>query len=239
MAMPGLNSLSELMHIFSLSLLVPTVGGLLALLAWSLFEMGGYLAEIRQRRQEETWDVTILLQELGRYRPEKGIDWDELFTRHQTPPSIKREFLKFAANPGISPATRKILARRLLETREEYAARVLDRTDVLAKVGPMLGLMGTLIPLGPGLAALSSGDLAALSQAVIVAFDTTVTGLVVGGLCFWITRRRQRRFERALGLQEAVLETMLEVMDNNAAPKSKTNLAAVERRPDERACQFA
>lgn len=50
----------------------------------------------------------------------------------------------------------------------------------MAKLSPMLGLMGTLIPLGPGLAALGDGDVKILSTAMSVAFDTTVLGLLSG-----------------------------------------------------------
>lgn len=41
------------------------------------------------------------------------------------------------------------------------------------QLGPILGLLGTLIPLGPGLAALGSGDIVTLAEALTVAFDTT------------------------------------------------------------------
>ena len=50
------------------------------------------------------------------------------------------------------------------------------------QLGPILGLLGTLIPLGPGLAALGSGDIVTLAEALTVAFDTTVTGLLIGYL---------------------------------------------------------
>lgn len=53
------------------------------------------------------------------------------------------------------------------------------------QLGPILGLLGTLIPLGPGLAALGSGDIVTLAEALTVAFDTTVTGLVIGALAYW------------------------------------------------------
>ena len=53
------------------------------------------------------------------------------------------------------------------------ARRRIERADLLARVGPMLGLMGTLIPLGPGLAALGQGNVTILADAVTVAFDTT------------------------------------------------------------------
>jgi len=74
----------------------------------------------------------------------------------------------------------------------------IGRADMLARVGPMLGLMGTLIPLGPGLAALGNGDVAELAAAVTVAFDTTVIGLAVGALGFCLGRARRRLYDRRL-----------------------------------------
>ncbi|MEM8606992.1 MAG: MotA/TolQ/ExbB proton channel family protein [Myxococcota bacterium] len=86
----------------------------------------------------------------------------------------------------------------------EALARVrIGRADLLARIGPMLGLMGTLIPLGPGLAALGDGNVAVLAQAVTVAFDTTVLGLLVGVLAFIVSRLRRRWYEALLDTLEA------------------------------------
>ncbi|MEO1269504.1 MAG: MotA/TolQ/ExbB proton channel family protein [Myxococcota bacterium] len=86
-------------------------------------------------------------------------------------------------------------------------ARVrIERVDILARVGPMLGLMGTLIPLGPGLAALGQGDVALLAQAVTVAFDTTVLGLLVGIIGFAIGRLRRRWYDQVLTRMERAEE---------------------------------
>lgn len=83
--------------------------------------------------------------------------------------------------------------------RADAVARArIGRSDVLARVGPMLGLMGTLIPLGPGLAALGAGNVAVLAEAVTVAFDTTVLGLLVGVLAFGVGRFRRRWYEALL-----------------------------------------
>lgn len=82
-----------------------------------------------------------------------------------------------------------------LKQFEAYANKRLERTDLLAKSGPILGLMGTLIPLGPGLAALNSGNLDILSTAITVAFDTTVVGLLAGLIAFIIARMRRRWYE--------------------------------------------
>ncbi|MGM0411893.1 MAG: MotA/TolQ/ExbB proton channel family protein [Pseudomonadota bacterium] len=76
--------------------------------------------------------------------------------------------------------------------------RRIERADLLARLGPMLGLMGTLIPLGPGLAALGDGDLTQLARAVRVAFDTTVVGLLVGVAGFLLGRLRRRWYDEAL-----------------------------------------
>lgn len=78
----------------------------------------------------------------------------------------------------------------------------IGRVDVIARVGPMLGLMGTLIPLGPGLAALGRGDVSALAAAVTVAFDTTVVGLAIGILGFGIGKARRRHYDRLVDRME-------------------------------------
>jgi len=65
-----------------------------------------------------------------------------------------------------------------------------------------LGLMGTLIPLGPGLSALGEGDLTVLTTAMSVAFDTTVLGLLVGIVGFVIGRVRRRWYEDVLTRME-------------------------------------
>ena len=75
---------------------------------------------------------------------------------------------------------------------EQYAKKRLERSDILSKSGPILGLMGTSVPLGPGLSALNSGNLDILSTAITVAFDTTVIGLLAGLITFVISRMRRR-----------------------------------------------
>lgn len=78
---------------------------------------------------------------------------------------------------------------------ENYASIRLERTDLLARSGPILGLMGTLIPLGPGLMALGKGNLDILATALTVAFDTTVIGLLIGLAAYVLSRIRRRQYE--------------------------------------------
>ncbi|RFA26837.1 flagellar motor protein MotA [Alkalilimnicola ehrlichii] len=85
---------------------------------------------------------------------------------------------------------------------ERMGRRRIERADLIARIGPMLGLMGTLIPLGPGLAALGRGELEVLAQALTVAFDTTVLGLLAGIVGFLLGRLRRRWYDQVLDALE-------------------------------------
>ena len=86
---------------------------------------------------------------------------------------------------------------------QKIARHRLERADLLARIPPMLGLMATIIPLGPGLAALGEGDPAKLASAVTVAFDATVLGLVAGIVGLVIGKLRRRWYEETLDAMEA------------------------------------
>lgn len=85
---------------------------------------------------------------------------------------------------------------------QTIARHRLERADLLARIPPMLGLMATIIPLGPGLAALGQGDPAQLASAVTVAFDATVLGLVAGIAGLVIGKLRRRWYEELLETME-------------------------------------
>lgn len=124
---------------------------------------------------------------------------------------------------GIAIGERTSGLQRLIaggdaQALEHYGRRRIERADILARVAPMLGLMGTLIPLGPGIAALSRGEFEILARAVSVAFDTTVIGLAVGILGFLLGRLRRRWYDRALAtLEYAARAVPLHVVDPDPA----------------------
>ena len=97
---------------------------------------------------------------------------------------------------------RRLIASGDLLRVQTLARHRLERADLLARIPPMLGLMATIIPLGPGLAALGQGNPAQLASAVTVAFDATVLGLVagIGGLV--VGKLRRRWYEEALEAME-------------------------------------
>lgn len=86
----------------------------------------------------------------------------------------------------------KALTERLLSDFEIAADQELSIPKSLGKLGPILGLMGTLIPMGPALAGLAQGDIASMAYNMQVAFATTVIGLVVSAIGFVVLQIRQR-----------------------------------------------
>ncbi|VUT27936.1 MAG: MotA/TolQ/ExbB proton channel family protein [Candidatus Syntrophoarchaeum sp. GoM_oil] len=82
-----------------------------------------------------------------------------------------------------------------LQKLEIMIAKQLERTKVVIRLGPMFGLMGTLIPMGPALLALTTGDVNTLANNLIIAFGTTVIGLLVGGLAYLLYTVRTRWYK--------------------------------------------
>ncbi len=96
-------------------------------------------------------------------------------------------------------------AEQALVAYELAVQRRLDRTRILVRAGPALGLMGTLIPLAPGLAALGRGEVATLASDLRTAFAATVVGLLVGTVAYGLTLTRTRMYTEDLASLERVV----------------------------------
>lgn len=81
---------------------------------------------------------------------------------------------------------------KVLADFELLADKEMATAKTLAKMGPMLGLMGTLIPMGPALVGLSTGDIASMAYNMQVAFATTVIGLFIAAVGFIVLQTKQR-----------------------------------------------
>ena len=88
--------------------------------------------------------------------------------------------------------------------------RVTSIAELAAKAAPMVGLMGTLIPLGPGIDALSRGDMTMLAQSLLVAFNTTVVGLISAVLCLVVAKVRRRWNADYVNALEAMQATLFD-----------------------------
>lgn len=82
----------------------------------------------------------------------------------------------------------------------------MDRLRILVRVAPSLGLIGTLIPMGTGLAALGQGDMTKLTTDLVIAFTTTVVGLAIGTAAFVFYTVRRRWIEEDIKNMELATE---------------------------------
>jgi biopolymer transport protein ExbB/TolQ len=85
----------------------------------------------------------------------------------------------------------------------------MDRLRILVRAAPSLGLIGTLIPMGTGLAALGQGDMTRLTTDLVIAFTTTVVGLAIGTLAFFFYTVRRRWIEEDIKNMELATEVVM------------------------------
>lgn len=92
---------------------------------------------------------------------------------------------------------------------EEQLRHALNGPRALVKIGPSLGLIGTLIPMGSSLAAMASGNLQAMAGQMVVAFTTTIIGLATGTVAYAITAARQAWINAAIREQRYLAEVIV------------------------------
>ena len=209
MIIQGTETLTSLIHILSESLLTPVVVLLVISIVIVILSFGGLINEYISRKPIKSEDLEDLIRKVSFStnvdQMKEEINNSDLF-------DYQKEILtRIADNYDIGPDARKALASELISAQETILIKKTNKTDILVRVGPILGLLGTLIPLGPGLASLGAGDIATLAESLTIAFDTTVTGLTVGALSFLISNKKQWYESELIDVEtvaEAVLETI-------------------------------
>lgn len=212
MILPGTEILSSFIHIVSESLLAPVMILLVIFLILAILFLGGFLNEWFTKKPLKSSDLEVLLQDLN-----SAVTYDEMKVIIESSKLYgeqKEILIKIVNNYNLGPEARKAFASKLIEEEEATLHKIATKTDILVRLGPILGLMGTLIPLGPGLSALGTGDITTLAEALTIAFDTTVTGLIIGGLGFIVSKYRKQWYESDLVTTETVAEAILEKLSN-------------------------
>ena len=209
MNIPGSEYLTKILHATSQSLLIPVILGLLFFLIISFMELGTFMAQVKSRKVNKTVNLMEVFHDVGNIPLWKLRNLQQVIDSCFILPRQKKLLTDFLAKAHFSTEAKKLIARDILDREEILARKMLEKTDILAKLGPVLGLMGTLIPLGPGLAALGQGDMRGLSEAVIIAFDTTVAGIAAGAVATLISKVRRRWYECDLNNMELLLELVV------------------------------
>ena len=211
MIIQGTETLTALIHILSESLLTPVVVLLVVSVIIVILAFGGLINEFISRKPIKSQDLETLVRKIS-FSADVSQMKDEIAKSSMF--DYQKEVLsRIADNYDIGPDARKALAGELISGEETRLIKKTNKTDILVRVGPSLGLLGTLIPLGPGLAALGTGDIATLAQSLTIAFDTTVTGLTVGALSYLISKYKKQWYEAELIDLETVAEAELETIN--------------------------
>lgn len=129
----------------------------------------------------------------------------------------KKALIELTKHSAITPLMRESMAVRLMHEERSHYEKILKISDIIARISPMFGLLGTLIPLGPGIIALGQGDTYTLSTSLLTAFDTTVAGLISAAVAFIISAVRRSWYSNYMSALEMGAECVLEVMKNAGA----------------------
>ena len=195
-----MNAISDIMFWISTGLLVPVIVLLILLFFRSLLLVGSFFGQYVSicktdkliREQMETLHVNNV-DHFAEKLPEKSNSLVVMF--------MKRI---------LAEQRNKAQVQRLLANFEIAADKDLAISKTLTKLGPILGLMGTLIPMGPALVGLSTGDIASMAYNMQVAFATTVIGLVAGAIGFLTQQVKQRWYLQDMTNLECLVEVLNE-----------------------------
>jgi len=198
---------SALIYVTANALLRPVLILLVVLLVFSVFEAGRFTVEMSVRRQRRSRrSLAARRDSMGAARQALAEGDTEGAIKHLTEAVDTSTYgRRFAARLAPEHVGSPHIVK-LLDDVESEARRHLERTRMLVRLGPMLGLMGTLIPISPALVGLAQGDVQTLSDNLVIAFSTTVVGLLIGGIGYVISTVRERTYLQDIGDIEYALE---------------------------------
>lgn len=186
--------LKAFIYLISSSLLYPVLFGLVILTFLILVYAGSFFAEWLERLRLEKCppqDLPTVLKS----------DTSSTMVSHRVNQYIKALHQTIRGEGGSEAAVENLLQETTLKLWKS-----MDRLRILVRAAPSLGLIGTLIPMGTGLAALGQGDMTKLSTDLVIAFTTTVTGLAIGTAAFFFYTVRRRWIEEDIKNMELATE---------------------------------
>ena len=208
-----LSRLNQAMRAIASAMENPVIILLLLLLVVTIFLIGWLISEIftehRHLKEELPHLVDVLNETKTSEETKEAIRKSRLLKRQ------RNALLELLSHPDITPLMRESLAARIVEEEQNVYSRRIRISDIIAKIGPILGLLGTLIPLGPGIIALGQGDTITLSSSLLTAFDTTILGLLSAGTAMVISTIRKSWYNNYMSVLETLAECILEVEKRN------------------------
>lgn len=199
-----MNTISNILYWISTGLLVPVIVLLIFFFVRALILIGAFFGQYLNQKRTATKFYDRISNLTPATLPEFTASLPE------TPASITMAYAKKIIDERGNNAKIELL----LAEYEIEADKNISTSKVLTKMGPILGLMGTLIPMGPALVGLASGDIASMAHNMQVAFATTVVGLVVSGISFLTQQVKERWAISNL----TILEYLADVVKQSETP---------------------
>jgi len=203
-----------ILYTVSTAMLYPVVILLIFLCLWIILYAGGFVGEAVKRR---------------RFRSDRHLaDFlDDITKAKQLPPEVAENLplgiaayaheLEEIVNGPVLFREEKV--EDLNQRKEHALAREVDKIRLIVRIGPSLGLMGTLIPMGTGLAGLTQGDMTQLSSSLILAFTTTVVGLALGITAHFFSVVKERWVTEDMRHVNLITEAMTQGADLSGAAR--------------------
>jgi len=177
------------LYVVSSVLLFPVVMGLVLLTFWVVICFGGFLREFIERR--------------------RGV-------------SVPRQWYEEAVGQELASVQDRqsldIAAERLLQKAELSLIKSLDRVRFVIRVGPALGLMGTLIPMGISLSSLAQGDMPKMAGSMVTAFTSVVVGLACSVVAYIMSLVKEKWVRADMREMEYLTELMLREANGRSLP---------------------
>ncbi len=202
------RGIEQAIYDISRLLLYPVLVAALFCLGWAIIEVGWFLYELYLRlryRDLEALEIRALKARdaFAKGQPRRAYKY---LQENNYSTVVARFLFDLIRNYQTERIAEKPL--KLLQEYEFYTVKRLEKTRILVRVGPMLGLMGTLIPLAPALTGLAEGNTQMLTDNLKIAFSVTVIGLLIGGLGFIVSIVRDRFYQQDISDLEYILELL-------------------------------
>ena len=202
-----LNVLQKVLRAVASAMQTPIIIILLAFIAFAIFCIGWIIAEAVTERRNMKYNIPRLLDQLKKdpERIAETIEESGLLLRQ------KSALKELTEHPDFGREMLESLADNLIEKEQSHYDKILKATNLVSKLAPMAGLLGTLIPLGPGIIALGNGDTYTLSTSMLTAFDTTIAGLLAAGVCLVIHTIRNHWYAAYMADLETLIDCVCDI----------------------------
>lgn len=189
--------LKAFIYLVSSTLLYPVLALLSFLALWILIQGGSFFAEWLERLKLDNYSKDDI-SEIINNKKTNALSHHV----HSYINSIKKLF-------DNEKQVCEIELENSIQAFTHAMLKSIDKLRMAVRIGPSLGLIGTLIPMGTGLAALGQGDITRLSSDLVIAFTTTVVGLAVGTASYFFYSIKKRWVEEDIRHIEYITEKLV------------------------------